>query len=205
MSSIALWTVKAPIAQIATITGATIENGTRRIAGEQRHRRQHDDQPGDVAQIHASRSGPRRNHAARRTAAAPVAGPKSTGRRAAPPRCGEPGMPRVIIGSSALVPAACAAVSGATTPSKRAGAETVAVLGEALGEAVAHERRRRRAARGDAHPAADDACCARTSPKISAAPSRSRHTTQGLISAVRHEMQVPPPWKGGFRRCRKGR
>ena len=30
---------------------------------------------------------------------------------------GEPGMPSVSIGSSALVPAACAAVSGATTPS----------------------------------------------------------------------------------------
>ena len=30
---------------------------------------------------------------------------------------GEPGMPSVIMGSSALVPAACAAVSGATTPS----------------------------------------------------------------------------------------
>ena len=30
---------------------------------------------------------------------------------------GEPGMPSVSIGSSALVPAACAAVSGAITPS----------------------------------------------------------------------------------------
>ena len=30
---------------------------------------------------------------------------------------GEPGMPSVSIGRSALVPAACAAVSGATTPS----------------------------------------------------------------------------------------
>ena len=30
---------------------------------------------------------------------------------------GEPGMPSVSIGSSAEVPAACAAVSGATTPS----------------------------------------------------------------------------------------
>ena len=31
---------------------------------------------------------------------------------------GEPGMPRVIIGSMAATPAACAAVSGATTPSR---------------------------------------------------------------------------------------
>ena len=34
MSSIALCTVKAPIAQITTMIGAMIENGTRRIAAK---------------------------------------------------------------------------------------------------------------------------------------------------------------------------
>jgi len=68
-------------------------------------------------------------------------------------RGGEPGTPSVIIGRSAAVPAACAAVSGATTPSTLPLPKILAVLGEAPRQAVAHERRRRRPARHDPHEA----------------------------------------------------
>src|SRR5829696_1480406 len=49
----------------------------------------------------------------------------------------------------AAVPEACTAVSGANTPSMRP-FKTVLVLGEALGEVVAHEGRGDGATRGDA-------------------------------------------------------
>ena len=64
---------------------------------------------------------------------------------------GEPGTPSVSIGSSAEVPAACAAVSGRDHALDLAGAELLAVARHALGHAVAHERGRRRPARDDAH------------------------------------------------------
>src|SRR3546814_732877 len=47
-----------------------------------------------------------------------------------------------------------------------AATEVGAVLGEALGQAVAHEGRRRGAARGDTHPAADDGAADRGHPEL---------------------------------------
>ena len=88
-----------------------------------RHGRQHDDAGPRCCRGTCWRSGPRRIRASRRTAAARAAGPRSAGRRAARPPSASPGMPSVSIGSSALVPAACAAVSGAMTPSICAFAE----------------------------------------------------------------------------------
>src|ERR1043166_9353972 len=68
---------------------------------------------------------------------------------------GEPGTPRVIIGSSAEVPAACAAGPGAHTAPDLPGPELVAVARETARHAVAHERGGRGAARHDPHEAAD--------------------------------------------------
>ena len=70
---------------------------------------------------------------------------------------GDPGMPSVIIGSIAATPAAWAAVSGRHHPFQRALAELLGVAREAAcAKRVAHERRRRRAARLEAHPEADE-------------------------------------------------
>ncbi len=78
----------------------------------------------------------------------------------------EPGMPSASIGSSAAVPEACAAVSGANTPSMRPLPKLSGSLENRLARFVAHERGGDRAARSDAQPAADERRAQQSDPVV---------------------------------------
>ncbi|MNC86149.1 hypothetical protein D3C83_17870 [compost metagenome] len=109
-------TVYAPMAQITTMTGATMGNGILRIAANN----------GTAVRTTMSPATLPRYMLAIRPHTKSFCSTKSSGpgcrpQMSKPPRStaavGEPGMPSVSIGNRADVPAACAAVSGATTPS----------------------------------------------------------------------------------------
>ncbi len=118
MSNMAFWMANAPIAQDTTIIGAIAEKGTCSTAAKS----------GTVVSTRISPTTLPRYIEAIRPQTKPLCSTKSSGpgfrphtirppsRIAAVP---EPGMPSASIGSNADVPEACAAVSGANTPSMR--------------------------------------------------------------------------------------
>jgi hypothetical protein len=116
MSSIALCTVYAPIAQITMMIGAMIEKRYAQNRREQRHAGEHDDQACQVAQVHAGDQAPHKvfllDEQQRPRLQAPDQQSSEQHRRSR-----RAGMPSASIGNKAEVPAACAAVSGAITPS----------------------------------------------------------------------------------------
>ncbi len=116
MSSIALCTVYAPMAQITTMTGAMIENGMRRIAAKSGTHVSTTSSPAMLPRYMLAMRPHTKSFCSTKSS-----GPGCRPQMSRPPRStaavGEPGMPSASIGSSAEVPAACAAVSGATTPS----------------------------------------------------------------------------------------
>ena len=104
------------MAQITTMTGAMIENGMRRIAANN----------GTVVSTTISPARlprymlairPQTKSGCSTNSSGPGCRPQISRPPSSTAAVGEPGMPSVSIGSSALVPAAWAAVSGATTPS----------------------------------------------------------------------------------------
>jgi len=115
-SNIDWCTVYAPIAQITRITGAMIAKGTRRIAAKSGTHVSTTTRPTMLPRyIDAMRPHTKSGFSTKSS------GPGCRPQMSSPPRStaavGDPGTPSVIIGRSAEVPAACAAVSGATTPS----------------------------------------------------------------------------------------
>ncbi len=116
MSCIALLTVKAPIAQMATMTGAMIEKGMRRMPANSGTRLNTTIRPATLPRYMLAIS-PQTKSGFSANSSGPGCRPQINRPPSSTAAVGEPGMPSVIIGSSALVPAACAAVSGATTPS----------------------------------------------------------------------------------------
>ena len=118
MSNIAFWMANAPMAHDTTIIGAMAANGTRSTAAK----------IGTVVSTRISPTTLPRYIEAISPQTKPLCSTKSSGpglrpqtirppsRIAAVP---DPGMPSASIGSSAEVPEACAAVSGAKTPSMR--------------------------------------------------------------------------------------
>src|SRR3989442_117781 len=115
-SNILVWTVYAPMAQITTMTGAMMAKGIRNIAAHHgtvvstiksptilpKYMLAISPQTKSLCSMNSNGPGwrPQINRPPSNTAAV-----------------GEPGIPKVSMGSNALVPAAWAAVSGATTPS----------------------------------------------------------------------------------------
>ncbi len=117
-SNIAFWMANAPIAQDTTIIGAMAANGTRSTAAK----------IGTVLSTRISPTtlpryieaiSPQTKFLCSTNSKGPGFNPhtiRPPSRMAAVP---DPGMPSASIGSSAEVPEACAAVSGANTPSNR--------------------------------------------------------------------------------------
>ena len=105
----------APLAQTTMITGAITENGMRRIAAHH----------GTVVSTTISPTrlpryidaiSPQTKSFCSMNSIGPGCSPQISRPPSSTAAVGEPGMPSVSIGSSAEVPAACAAVSGAITP-----------------------------------------------------------------------------------------
>src|SRR6201995_5252143 len=118
MSNIAFWIAYAPIAQDTTIIGATAANGTRRIEAKIGTVDSTSTRPTTLPRyIEAIR--PQTKSLCSTNSSGPGLRPQTISppsRMAAVP---EPGIPSASIGNSAAVPEACAAVSGANTPSMR--------------------------------------------------------------------------------------
>src|ERR1700754_1027116 len=118
MSNIAFWIAYAPIAQDTTIIGATAANGTRRIEAKIGTVVSTRTRPTTLPRyIDAIR--PQTKSLCSTNSSGPGLRPhtiKPPSRIAAVP---DPGIPSASIGSNAEVPDACAAVSGANTPSMR--------------------------------------------------------------------------------------
>src|SRR5436189_5540060 len=118
MSNIAFWIAYAPIAQDTTIMGATAANGTRRMEAKIGTVVSTSTRPTTLPRyIEAIR--PQTKSLCSTNSNGPGLRPhtiRPPSRIAAVP---EPGIPSASIGSSAAVPEACAAVSGANTPSIR--------------------------------------------------------------------------------------
>ena len=108
--------MNAPIAQITTMIGAITENGTRRMAANSGTQVSTTIRPAMLPRyIEAIR--PQTKSFCSTNSSGPGCRPQIIRPPSSTAAVGEPGTPSVIIGSSAEVPAACAAVSGATTPS----------------------------------------------------------------------------------------
>ncbi len=126
------------MAQTTTMAGAIIENGTRRIAansGTQVRTRMRRQRCRDTLR----QSGPRQNPVSRQTAAGRAEGPRSAGRPAAPQRSAS----RECQASASAAGRSCRRRGRPFPEQPRLPArlaEIVAVLGETLGEAIAHER-----------------------------------------------------------------
>src|SRR5438067_4699973 len=118
MSNIAFWIAYAPIAQDTTIIGATAANGTRKIEAKTGTVVSTSTRPTILPRyIEAIR--PHTKSLCSTNSRGPGLSPHTMSppsRIAAVP---EPGMPSASMGKSADVPEACAAVSGANTPSMR--------------------------------------------------------------------------------------
>ena len=116
MSNIAFWIAKAPIAHDTTIIGAMAANGTRNTEANSGTVVSTITRPTMLPRyIEAMRPHTKSLCSTKRS------GPGFNPHTMRPPRrmaaVPEPGMPSASIGSSAEVPDACAAVSGANTPS----------------------------------------------------------------------------------------
>ena len=115
-SKMELWTVYAPIEQMTRITGAMMENGTRRIEAKSGTQVSTTINPTMLPRyIDAMRPQTKSGFSAK--SSGPGCRPQMSRPPSSTAAVGEPGTPSVSMGSSAEVPAACAAVSGATTPS----------------------------------------------------------------------------------------
>jgi len=98
------------------ITGAMIENGMRRIAANSGTQVSTTIRPAMLPRyIEAIR--PQTKSFCSTNSSGPGSRPQISRPPSSTAAVGEPGTPSVSIGKSAEVPAACAAVSGATTPS----------------------------------------------------------------------------------------
>src|SRR5450432_1119991 len=117
-SNMAFWIAYAPMAQLTTIIGATAANGTRRIEAKIGTVVSTITSPTILPRYMEAMS-PQTKSLCSTNSSGPGLSPQTIrppSRIAAVP---EPGMPNASIGSSAAVPEACAAVSGANTPSMR--------------------------------------------------------------------------------------
>ena len=115
------------MAQITMMTGAITENGIRRIAAQNGTVVSTTSRPTMLPRyIDAIR--PQTKSFCSMKSIGPGCRPQISRPPSSTAAVGEPGMPSVSIGSSAEVPAACAAVSGATTPSISPLPNVVAVL-----------------------------------------------------------------------------
>jgi hypothetical protein len=110
--------VYAPIAQITMITGAMIENGTRRIDANSGTQVSTMMRPARLPRYMLAIS-PQTKSFCSTNSNGPGCNPQISRPPSRTAAVGDPGIPSASIGSSALVPAACAAVSGAITPSIR--------------------------------------------------------------------------------------
>jgi putative tricarboxylic transport membrane protein len=106
----------SPTAQMTMITGATMLNGMRRIAAKSGTQVSTTSSPAMLPRYMLAIS-PHTKSFCSTKSSGPGCRPQISRPPSSTAAVGEPGMPSVIIGSSALVPAACAAVSGAMTPS----------------------------------------------------------------------------------------
>ena len=118
MSNSALLTVKAPIAQTTRMSAAMIEKGTLRMAANQGTATSTTISPAMLPRYIEAIS-PQTNSFCSTNSIGPGCRPHMISPPSSTAAVGEPGTPSVSIGSSAEVPAACAAVSGAMTPSIR--------------------------------------------------------------------------------------
>ena len=98
------------------ITGAMIENGMRRIAANSGTVLSTTMRPTTLPRYMLAIR-PHTKSFCSTNSSGPGCRPQISRPPSSTAAVGEPGMPSASIGSSALVPAACAAVSGATTPS----------------------------------------------------------------------------------------
>ena len=98
------------------ITGAMIENGTRRIDANSGTEVSTMIRPAMLPRYMLAIS-PQTKSGFSTNSSGPGCRPQISRPPSSTAAVGEPGMPSASIGSSALVPAACAAVSGAITPS----------------------------------------------------------------------------------------
>src|SRR6185503_9089059 len=114
-SNIELCTVYAPIAQITMMIGAITENGTRRMAAKSGTQVSTTISPTMLPRYMLAIS-PQTKSFCSTNSSGPGCNPQISKPPSSTAAVGDPGTPRVSIGSSAEVPAACAAVSGATTP-----------------------------------------------------------------------------------------
>ncbi len=115
-SSSAFLTVKAPIAHTVMMTGAMMLNGMRRIAANSGTVVSTTINPTTLPRYMLAIK-PQTKSGWSMNSMGPGSRPQISNPPSSTAAVGEPGMPNVSIGRSALVPAACAAVSGATTPS----------------------------------------------------------------------------------------
>ena len=106
------------MAQMTMITGAMIENGMRRIAAHHGTVVSTTIRP-TMLPMYMLAIRPQTKSFCSMNSIGPGCRPQISRPPSSTAAVGEPGMPRVSIGSSAEVPAAWAAVSGAITPSMR--------------------------------------------------------------------------------------
>ena len=104
------------MAQITMMTGAMIENGTRRIAAKSGTQVSTMTRPARLPRYMLAIR-PQTKSFCSTNSNGPGCRPQISNPPSSTAAVGDPGMPSASMGSSALVPAACAAVSGATTPS----------------------------------------------------------------------------------------
>src|SRR5688572_27379003 len=150
-------TVNAPMAQITTMTGAMIGNGTRRMAANNGTMVRTTISPAILPRYMLAIR-PHTKSFCSTNRRGPGCSPQIMSPPSSTAAVGDPGMTSVLMGS---------------------GAELVSVCGHPAGDTVAHERRRGRAARDDAHPAADDAAAQRGCP-----------VARQLLPGLQHDLRV---------------
>src|SRR5262245_59665807 len=115
-SNVLLCTVYAPMAQNTRMTGAITLNGMRRMAANNGTQVNTISKP-TMLPIYMLAIRPQTKSFCSVNSSGPGCRPQINNPPSSTAAVGEPGTPSEIIGSNADVPAACAAVSGATTPS----------------------------------------------------------------------------------------
>src|SRR5256886_8664183 len=116
MSIMLLWTANAPMAQMTTMNGVRIANGKRRMAAKNGTNASTMSTP-MMLPVYMLAIRPQTKSGCSLKSIGPGCRPQMIRPPNMTAAVGDPGIPSVIIGSMAATPAACAAVSGATTPS----------------------------------------------------------------------------------------